>query len=169
MKPPLKRHCFSIALLPLFFILPGCGEMPPPEGEEDLVAFDADAGSAIEAAAKTPPARIVDLSSSEIAEFLKTEGSKDSSVLDLRTPEEFSKGHLQGAINVDFQSDDFRDQIEKLDPESTYVIHCQSGGRSGRSLEVFRSLGFKRILHMTDGYSGWTRQDYPVVTKDKAP
>jgi len=165
----LKRHDFILLLLPCLLALTGCGEVVDPEAEEELVAFDADAGSAIEAAAKTPRARIVDLTSGEIAEFLQSADPAQSAILDLRTPEEFAEGHLEGALNVDFQADDFRSQIEKLDPQLTYVIHCQSGGRSGRAIDDFKSLGFERILHMSDGYSGWTRDDRPVVKGEKAP
>jgi rhodanese-related sulfurtransferase len=40
-------------------------------------------------------------------------------------------------------------------------VHCASGGRSGRSLEIFRDLGFTRIYHMNDGFKGWMKEKLP--------
>ena len=91
--------------------------------------------------------------------------NKDSKVvvLDVRTPDEYKAGHLTGAVNVDFLNGKFADEIAKLDKEKTYVVHCQSGGRSTRSLEAFKKLGFKSIVHLDGGYAGWVKAKLPIT------
>lgn len=81
--------------------------------------------------------------------------SGDVIVLDIRTPTEFAEGHIEGALNIDFNADDFADNIGKLDKSKEYLVHCRSGGRSGRSLPTFESLGFEKILHLDGGMLAW--------------
>ncbi len=83
-------------------------------------------------------------------------------VLDIRTPDEFKGGHIAGAVNVDFKEKDFADKVAKLDKDKTYVVHCQSGGRSTKSLEIFKKLGFKAIVHLDNGFGGWEKARLPV-------
>ena len=83
-------------------------------------------------------------------------------VLDVRTPGEFSEGHLQGARNIDFTSPEFRDRVRSLNRNRTYLVYCRSGNRSGKALEVFRELGFTSILHMDGGTLAWNAAGLPL-------
>ena len=83
-------------------------------------------------------------------------------VLDVRTAEEFADGHIAGAVNIDFMDKSFTDKIAALDKSATYVVHCQAGGRSTKSLERFRKLGFKAIVHLDGGFAGWQKAGQPV-------
>lgn len=84
-------------------------------------------------------------------------------VLDVRTPREYRSGRIAGATNINFNSDGFGAAVGKLDRERTYLVHCASGGRSLKSLEVLRGLGFKSILHLDGGMSAWEAAGKPVV------
>ena len=84
-------------------------------------------------------------------------------VLDVRTPEEFSEGHIENATNVDYNSGTFKEELEKLDKGKTYLMHCRSGARSSKALIIMKELDFLRIYHMTDGMNGWKAGDFPVV------
>ena len=86
-------------------------------------------------------------------------------VLDVRTPGEFSAGHIAGATNIDFQSGDFSERLAKLNREKTYLVHCASGGRSTRALPQFSKLGFKRIVHLDGGFKAWQAAGNPVEKK----
>ncbi len=49
-------------------------------------------------------------------------------LLDVRTPEEYSEGHIEGAININVQSDDFRQKVkQELSKDSTVLVYCRSG------------------------------------------
>lgn len=83
-------------------------------------------------------------------------------VLDIRTKKEFDHGHIKDAKNIDFWGDDFEADIKKLPHDKTYLVHCASGGRSTKSLEVFKKLGFKSIVHLDGGFNAWKKADEPV-------
>lgn len=83
-------------------------------------------------------------------------------VIDLRTPDEFAEGHLEGAVNVDFLDSAFEAQLGKLDPTKPYLVHCASGRRSAQSMEVFDKLKFTKIYHLSTGYKSWVDAGKPV-------
>ena len=71
-------------------------------------------------------------------------------IIDVRTPAEFASGHLDGAINIDVQSADFRDRVMALDTDGEYFIYCRSGNRSGQAINQMFQMGF---TDMTNGGS----------------
>ena len=114
-----------------------------------------DANSANSATAALQAVEIRDVEVATAAQLI----SKHDAVviLDIRTPAEFSKGHIRGAVNVDFMADDFAARLAALDKSATYIMHCQSGGRSGKALPRFRELGFEKVLHLDVGFAGWQK------------
>ena len=113
-----------------------------------------------DASAMPGAVEIRDIAIAEVAQLI----SQDDSVviLDIRTPGEFSQGHIKGAMNIDYLAGDFATNLAALDRDKTYVIHCQSGNRSGRSLSQFRELGFQKVLHLDAGFAGWQKAGQPV-------
>lgn len=83
-------------------------------------------------------------------------------VLDIRTMKEYRIGHIKKAKHIDFFENSFKSNLEKLDRKKSYIVHCASGGRSGRSMQIFKDLGFKSIYHMNDGWKGWEKAGYPA-------
>lgn len=83
-------------------------------------------------------------------------------VLDVRTPGEFQSGHIKGATNINFNDKDFAKKVAALDKNKTYIIHCAAGGRSGRACEQIKTLNFKNMLHMNEGFSKWKEAGKPV-------
>ena len=88
-------------------------------------------------------------------------------VVDIRTPEEFAKGHIKGAVNINMNSKDFSEKLGKLERDKTYIMHCRSGGRSASSLPVWKRLGFKNVLHLSSGTLGWVKAGQPLVVATK--
>jgi rhodanese-related sulfurtransferase len=68
-----------------------------------------------------------------------------ATVIDVRTPEEFAEGHVEGATLIDIQGADFEAQVDALDPEATYVVYCRSGNRSARAAAMMRDAGLEVI------------------------
>lgn len=87
---------------------------------------------------------------------------KDIVILDLRTDAEFKAGHITGAKNIDFLGSDFAQKLGELDKAKTYLVHCGSGSRSTRALDVFTSQKFSSILHLNEGFKAWTAAGKPV-------
>lgn len=88
--------------------------------------------------------------------------NKSTVVLDIRTAKEFATGHITAARNLDFYAADFEKQLAELDRTKTYLVHCASGGRSGRSLEAFQKLKFESVYHLDGGFNAWQRAGKPV-------
>ena len=95
-------------------------------------------------------------------------GDPDVVLIDIRTPREFSAGHIQGARLIDYYGKNYIDHLKALDRQKTYLIYCRSGNRTGRSLALFKRLGFTRIYHLESGLIGWVRQKYPLVAASDA-
>ena len=92
------------------------------------------------------------------AEAFKTKltSTPGAVLLDVRTPQEFSEGVIQGAVNIDYRDPSFGKKIAALDKEKPYFLYCLSGKRSSAAAEQMKEAGFKTIYTLTDGYQGWT-------------
>lgn len=87
----------------------------------------------------------------------------DAVVLDIRTPDEFAQGIIDGAINVDFYAPDFAEQLDELDKDAHYIVYCRSGNRSGQAMATFADLGFAQVTEIDGGIVNWDQQELPVV------
>ena len=86
-----------------------------------------------------------------------------ATVIDVRTPAEFSSGHLEGAVNIDIASPDFAAQIAELDPKKTYAVYCRSGNRSGVATTQMQNDGFVSLYDLQGGIGAWQSAGFPVV------
>ncbi len=102
------------------------------------------------------------------AEFAEAIAADSNAVvLDVRTPEEFAEGHLQGAVLLDYkQAESFAAGIAALDKEKTYYIHCRSGRRSHEAAVMMQERGLK-VVDMKGGIVAWTAEGLPVVTTEE--
>jgi len=107
---------------------------------------------------------IKDVSAGEAFNLIQeNQNNPDFTTIDVRTPDEFADGHVEGAVNIDFQSDDFRREISMLDRDKTYLIYCRSGSRSRGALEIMIELGFMKAYHQSTGIIGWLNEGLPTV------
>jgi len=93
-----------------------------------------------------------DISVTEAKKKLDTPGVV---FLDVRTPSEIADGKITGATELDYRNGNFKSELEKLDKTSTYVVYCKSGGRSSKTLDLMKNLGFKKTYNMLGGYTAW--------------
>lgn len=87
----------------------------------------------------------------------------DAVILDVRTPEEFQSGHIQGAVMLDFQSPSFADSVQKLDHGKTYLVYCAAGKRSAKAAAIMKEKGFTSVLSLDGGLNAWQAAGQPVV------
>jgi phage shock protein E len=97
------------------------------------------------------------------AAALAADPPEDLVVLDVRTPEEYAEGHLDGAVLVDFYDTDFADQLAAFDPDVPYLVYCRSGNRSGQTLSVMDQLGFGSAVDVDGGIVAWAGAGLPVT------
>lgn len=65
-----------------------------------------------------------------------------TTVIDVRTPQEYAAGHVADAVNISVEAADFDVQVEQLDKGAEYVVYCRSGRRSGLATQRMAGLGF---------------------------
>ncbi len=111
--------------------------------------------------AASVPATGASLSPSDFAAAAKL---PDTVVLDVRTPEEFASGHLEGAVNIDIEASDFGQQVMALDQSKTYAVYCHSGNRSKAAVTAMQQVGFTKLFDLSGGISAWTSAGGEVVT-----
>ncbi len=74
-------------------------------------------------------------------------------IIDVRTPQEFAEGHIEGSKNIDITNSSFDSEIEKLDKTQAVFLYCAIGVRSGRAAATLRKKGFKIVYDLDGGYS----------------
>ena len=84
-------------------------------------------------------------------------------ILDVRTPEEFAEGHLEGALMIDFYLDDFAARVADLDPDVPYLVYCRSGNRSGQTAAIMEEYGFTDVADVDGGIMSWLDAGLPTV------
>jgi len=81
-------------------------------------------------------------------EFKEQRLTKKTVVVDVRTPEEYESGHLDGAMLSDFRGGAFAQDIQNWDKDKVYYLYCASGNRSGKAAELMKEAGFKHIYNL---------------------
>lgn len=82
----------------------------------------------------------------------KSQSKKNAVVLDVRRPEEYAAGHLQGARNLDWLNPAaFEKGLQGLDKSRTYFVYCRSGKRSNAAAKRMKREGFK-VYDLSGGY-----------------
>lgn len=113
-----------------------------------------------EAAVQAPV--VTDVSAQEAYALIQEKsGDKNFKILDVRTPDEYNTGHIERAINIDFNSDTFKDILSKLDKSGEYLVYCRSGSRSSGAVEVMEEMKFTTIYHMNGGIIEWSAEGLP--------
>lgn len=97
-----------------------------------------------------------------VADFEQLWLTKQYTVLDVRTADEFKDGHLPGAVNLDVLDSGFEKQLAMLDKSKTYLVHCASGRRSANAAGQMKGLGFKSVIDLAPGFNGWRAAGKPV-------
>ncbi len=153
-----SRRPFLIAVALFGLFATSCGG----DGAADTATADASTTQADTTGASVGSG-IGSVSADEAAALLAN-APDDLVVLDVRTPEEFAEGHIDGAILVDFYDPDFADQLAALDPSVPYVVYCRSGNRSGETMTLLDDLGFESAVDVDGGIVAWSAAGLPTTT-----
>ncbi len=106
----------------------------------------------------------VDINVEQALELIEKHAEEERFLLlDVRTPGEFDEGHLKGAINLDFYSEDFRDRLAELDPEYTYLVYCRSGNRSAMTVSIMEEMGINRAYNLLGGIIAWEAEGHCII------
>lgn len=85
---------------------------------------------------------------------------KEVQIVDVRAPDEWSHGHLPGAIHIPLAA--LPDRVGELDPSLPIVLHCKGGGRSAIATSFLQANGIAGVSNLAGGYEGWVAEGFEV-------
>lgn len=101
----------------------------------------------------------------KVAEFEKLASQLDENevLLDVRSKKEVKEGYIKGMINIDFYSDDFEAEVDKLDKSKTYYVYCAAGGRSMKAANMLDKKGIKNVFNLNGGITAWKNEGKEIT------
>ncbi|WP_017494857.1 thioredoxin domain-containing protein [Flavobacterium sp. WG21] len=101
---------------------------------------------------------IEEITPKDFAEKIKT--TENAQILDVRTPEEFESNHIENAVNVNWNSEDFETKVAAYDKSKPVFVYCLSGGRSKKAAAKLNELGFTTIYELEGGIMKWNAEGF---------
>ena len=91
---------------------------------------------------------------------------QDAIVVDVRSAEEFKKGHIVNAKNITVsQIDEGKFAAIENDKQTPIIVVCATGTRSGGAGDKLANAGFEQVNNLFSGMSGWTAANLPTTKK----
>ncbi len=114
-------------------------------------------------------AAVEEISPEGAAQILEKPDRAGWDFVDVREPDEFAAGHIPGARNFPRGFLEVRADLEhtKRDPwledrERKMILYCGGGHRSALAGKTLQEMGFRRILSLAGGWTGWVERELPV-------
>ncbi|MFN3589064.1 MAG: rhodanese-like domain-containing protein [Spirosomataceae bacterium] len=86
-------------------------------------------------------------------------------VIDLRTSEQFQRGHLKFALSIDYEQDNFLENLRLRVPRTVpLVLYCSTGKLSKEAQTYISELGYSRVYYLEGGFDKWVTQAKPYVS-----
>jgi len=93
----------------------------------------------------------------------RMKGGEPLKVIDVRDPDEYRDGHIDGATNISRGFLEFRVGTAVSDPTTPVVLYCQTGLRSVLAAKALKELGYSTVINLQGGYQKWVQSGLPVV------
>lgn len=87
------------------------------------------------------------------------ESGAEHLLIDVRTPEEFASGHIEGAVNIPV--DALAGRLSEVPAGQPIVVYCRTGNRSATASQILADAGYTDIYDL-GGLQGWISQGFPV-------
>ena len=87
-------------------------------------------------------------------------GRKRIQVVDVRAPDEWSRGHVPGAIHIPLAA--LPERVGELDTSVPIVLHCKGGGRSAIGTSYLQAKGLSSVSNLAGGYEAWVAAGFDV-------
>ena len=100
------------------------------------------------------------ISANQMKELLERDSVQ---LIDVRTAEEFYKGHIKNARNIDFFSADFDLKMAALDNSKPLILYCRSGRRSAKSVLKLSDEDYVFIYDLEGGIIQWIFEGNQIV------
>ncbi|PPK87139.1 rhodanese-related sulfurtransferase [Neolewinella xylanilytica] len=81
--------------------------------------------------------------------------AEKGTLIDVRSEAEYGDFHLEGARNINYLGPNFLEEMDRLDPDKTYLVYCRSGRRSVRACTLMKNAGLKNLVHLDGGINAY--------------
>ena len=89
--------------------------------------------------------------------------SSATQLVDVRTPEEYAEGHLEGAVNIDVNDSTFlQHATASLEKGRAVAVYCRSGKRSALAASLLAKQGYN-VINLLGGILAWKEDQKPIV------
>ncbi len=97
----------------------------------------------------------------------QTKSETNTFVLDVRSPREYSSGHIPGATNINHT--ELSNHLEKLRgyEDKDVVVYCERGGRAQKAQKILKTAGFSNVYHLKGDMARWRRKGLPTETRNR--
>jgi rhodanese-related sulfurtransferase len=101
-------------------------------------------------------------------EYLVYVNDSSVNIIDVRSPKEYNRSHIEGAVNVSYFGGKFKENFNKLDLDTsrTTLIYCQTQHRSLMVANKIYKAGFHSIIDLDKGMRVWLKDEMPYVVGD---
>ncbi len=96
------------------------------------------------------------------------DASNDPFIVSVRSPEDYAKGHIPGAINIPWKQIAKPESLAMLPADQPIVVYCYTGHTGQIAATVLRMLGYD-VQNLKFGMMGWTQNDDVLATKRYDP
>ncbi|MGH9581679.1 MAG: molybdopterin-synthase adenylyltransferase MoeB [Bryobacteraceae bacterium] len=135
---------------------PVCGEHPT---VTKLIDYQEFCGLRPPASQPTPAGDVID--AVELKQ--KLDRGDDFVLIDVREPYEYQIARIPGAKLIPLG--ELPKRLNELDPNTDIVMHCRTGGRSQKAVDLLKQHGFQHVRNMTGGITAWSEKVDPSVPK----
>lgn len=98
---------------------------------------------------------------SEFGKYIETEPGV--AIIDVRTPEEYNSGFIPEAVNIDYNDEDFIEDVQALFPAGKKLaLYCRSGHRSGEAARLLSAKGYS-VRDLDGGILTWEKSELPLT------
>ncbi len=101
-------------------------------------------------------------------EFQQLIQSGNGSLLDVRTPSEFSNGHIKNAGQLNYYESNFKAKLLLLPKNQPIYLYCNTGYRSKRAAQFLVENGYNQVYNLRHGIMEWNLQNFHVIIEPDA-
>lgn len=100
------------------------------------------------------------LEATEFKEMI--DDNPDVQLVDVRTFNEFSEGHIPNALNINFYDEAFQVGMDTLDRKKPIAVYCLVGQRSAEAYNMLVEMKFREVYHLTGGTVAWRNENFEI-------
>lgn len=104
-----------------------------------------------------------DIKNVDAKNFSELIKNSDGIILDVRTPQEYSRGHINNATLISTNDPKFVEKVSLLQKDKPVYVYCLTGSRSHTVANYLVKNGYTRVYNLSRGIMEWQRNGYPVT------